>query len=248
MGHLDLILRLAPGEMRYNCLITSKHRLHLRRRTPTSRLTHRLEMEEATMPNVPHPSNAPQPRHEQPCGLTLAELEAELAEALPERAAMSALSVMPLDAASGTVEAVGDGVSGTAVATIESPAVPAEPTEAAVATTTAAEPTDAAPVPTTTAPEPSNVQPVASTAAPEPSTTAPEPSTTAPEPTATAVEPSDAEPMATATAAEPSDAEPMAAAPAAAPAEPVAAESPPEHPCARHPADKPGHHPWAAQD
>src|ERR671918_1080150 len=151
MGHLDLILRLASGEMRYNCLITSTQRLHLRRQN-AHRLTHRLEMEEATMPNVPHPSNAPQPRHLQPFGLTLAELEAESAEALPERAAMSALSVAPLDAASGTMEAVGDGVSGTAAATIESPAVPAEPTGAAVATTTVAEPNDAAPVPTTTAP------------------------------------------------------------------------------------------------
>src|ERR671916_662328 len=124
MGHLDLILRLASGEMRYNCLITSNHRLHLRRRTPTSRLTHRLEMEEATMPNVPHPSNAPQPRHEQPCGLTLAELEAELAEARPERAPAPP------------------------------PTAPDPPTAPPVASTAAPEPSTTAPEPSTTAPEP----------------------------------------------------------------------------------------------
>src|SRR5215210_6027344 len=53
-----------------------------------------------------------------PEGLSPEELEAESAEALPERAAMSTLSPAGLDAATGTAEAVGDGVSGTVDGTV----------------------------------------------------------------------------------------------------------------------------------
>src|SRR5215217_7836746 len=67
------------------------------------------------------------------------ELAAEIAEALPERAAMSTVSMTGLDAATGTVEAVSDGVTETAAAT-------AEP-ETEMATTSAPEPVDAAPEP-----------------------------------------------------------------------------------------------------
>src|SRR5829696_3323083 len=63
-------------------------------------------------------------------GLTPAELEAEVAEALPERAAMSTVSLTNLDAAAGTVEAVGDGVSDTTAGAAEA-VVPAETTEQA---------------------------------------------------------------------------------------------------------------------
>src|SRR5215213_11141170 len=53
-------------------------------------------------------------KHVEPGGLSPEELEAESAEALPERAAMSTLSMTGLDAATGTAEAVSDGMSGTA--------------------------------------------------------------------------------------------------------------------------------------
>src|SRR3954452_5011145 len=51
--------------------------------------------------------------HPPPDGLTLEELEleAQSTEGLPERAAMSTLNVTALDATSGAVEAVGDGMS-----------------------------------------------------------------------------------------------------------------------------------------
>src|SRR5215211_982197 len=74
-----------------------------------------------------------------PEGLSTAELEAESAEALPERAAMSTLNVASLDAATGSVEAVGDGVSSTAAAASE----PVHATDAAPDATTTAEPVDA---------------------------------------------------------------------------------------------------------
>src|SRR5215218_9497328 len=53
-----------------------------------------------------------------PDDLTPEELEAEAqgAEALPERAAMSTLNITSLDAAGGAVEAVGDGVPDAAAA------------------------------------------------------------------------------------------------------------------------------------
>ena len=41
--------------------------------------------------------------------LTVEEIEAEAAEALPERAAMSTLNITSLDTAGAAVEAVGDG-------------------------------------------------------------------------------------------------------------------------------------------
>src|SRR4051812_8048932 len=55
--------------------------------------------------------------HPPPDGLTLEELEleAQSTEALPERAAMSTLNVTALDATSGAVEAVGDGMSDASV-------------------------------------------------------------------------------------------------------------------------------------
>src|SRR5687767_8646524 len=85
------------------------------------------------------------------------EMAGEIAEALPERAAMSTVSMTGLDAATGTVEAVSDGVTESAAAT-------AEPVEAT--TTAAPEPAEAAPEPveatTTAAPESTT------TAAPEP--------------------------------------------------------------------------------
>src|SRR5215208_1750281 len=100
--------------------------------------------------------------HRDPDGLTPAELEAESAEALPERAAMSTLSVSGLDATAGTVEAVGDGVTDTAAAATDAP-VDAPDTADATATpevtTTAADTgtaeTTEAPDATTTA-EPIN--------------------------------------------------------------------------------------------
>src|SRR5215217_5384884 len=91
------------------------------------------------------------------------ELAGEIAEALPERAAMSTVSMTGLDAATGTVEAVSDGVTESAAATTTAP-------EPAAETTTAPEPvaeTTAAPEPTaetTAAPEPT----AETTAAPEP--------------------------------------------------------------------------------
>src|SRR5918999_4926753 len=63
--------------------------------------------------------------------LSLEELRAETAEALPERAAMSTVNLAGLDAASGTVEAVTDGVSGSVSAVNESGPPPAEPVESA---------------------------------------------------------------------------------------------------------------------
>src|SRR5687767_6100554 len=78
------------------------------------------------------------------------EMAGEVAEALPERAAMSTVSVTGLDAATGTVEAVSDGVTESAAAT-------AEPE---MQTTAAPEPVEAAPEATTTAaPEPAETAP-----------------------------------------------------------------------------------------
>src|SRR5829696_6022133 len=125
-----------------------------------------------------------------PEGLSPAELEAESAEALPERAAMSTLSVAGLDAATGTVEAVGDGVSGTAAATAAAPE--------ADATTAAPE----APVETTRvdpAADTTTVDPAADTAPEQPAdaeimqTTAAEPTAAPAEPTAAPAEPTAAE-------------------------------------------------------
>ena len=65
-----------------------------------------------------------------PIELTPEELAAETAEALPERAAMSTLTVSGLDAAAGTVEAVGDGVSETVAAT-PTEVTPTEPVDPA---------------------------------------------------------------------------------------------------------------------
>src|SRR5215218_9729462 len=84
-----------------------------------------------------------------PGELTPDELAGEIAEALPERAAMSTVSMTGLDAATGTVEAVSDGVTESAAATTEA---------APEATTTAApEPVEAT---TTAAPEPAEAAPV----------------------------------------------------------------------------------------
>src|SRR5215211_170328 len=92
------------------------------------------------------------------------ELAGEIAEPLPERAAMSTVSMTGLDAATGTVEAVSDGVTESAAATTETAPeattmTPPEPVEPAPeATTTAApEPTEAS---TTAAPEPAAPAPV----------------------------------------------------------------------------------------
>src|SRR5215216_5031131 len=88
------------------------------------------------------------------------ELEGEVAEALPERAAMSTVSMTGLDAATGTVEAVSDGVAESAAAT----------GDPEMATTAAPEPAETAPAetaPAETAPE------ATTTAAPEPVQAAP---------------------------------------------------------------------------
>src|SRR5215218_1823457 len=71
-----------------------------------------------------------------PGELTPDELAGEIAEALPERAAMSTVSMTGLDAATGTVEAVSDGVTESAAATTEAAPeattmTPPEPAEAA---------------------------------------------------------------------------------------------------------------------
>ncbi len=100
-------------------------------------------------------ANVPDRKDREPAGLSPAELEAESAEALPERAAMSTLNVPTLDAAAGTVEAVGDGIPATAEAPADAPVDPAATTDAAPETTadpaaTTAEPTD---VTTTAAPD-----------------------------------------------------------------------------------------------
>ena len=83
-----------------------------------------------------------------PIELTPEELAAETAEALPERAAMSTLSVSGLDAAAGTVEAVSDGVSETAAAT------PTEPLDPEAATTEVAPAPDGEVTTTEVAPAP----------------------------------------------------------------------------------------------
>ena len=113
-------------------------------------------------------------------GLSPEELRAEVAEALPERAAMSTVSMTGLDAATGMVEAVSDGVTETAAATAD----PEMTTAAAPDAVETAEPVEAT---TTAAPEPTEVAPepveATTTAAPEPAEAAPEATTTAaPEP------------------------------------------------------------------
>src|SRR5215213_4009521 len=134
--------------------------------------------------------DAPDRGHRDPDGLTPAELEAESAEALPERAAMSTLSVTTLDAATGTVEAV-DGATDPAATTTEAPA--AETTAAPPeATTTTAEPT--APDATTTATDTGTV--------PEATTTATDTDAAAPDATTTATDADATEPEATTTGAE----------------------------------------------
>src|SRR5215213_11820180 len=83
------------------------------------------------------------------------ELEREIAEALPERAAMSTVSMTGLDAATGTVEAVSDGVTESAAATAEPEMATTAAPEPVEATTAEPAPAEAAPEATTTAaPEP----------------------------------------------------------------------------------------------
>src|SRR5215204_5122219 len=121
-----------------------------------------------------------------PNELTPEELAAETAEPLPERAAMSTLTLSGLDAAAGTVEAVGDGVSETVAAT-DAPTEPAAPEPVAAADDAAATvaPTEPA------APEPvAEADDAATPAAPEPVAEADDAATTAapaaPEPVAEA--------------------------------------------------------------
>ena len=85
----------------------------------------------------------PSSRADEAPELTPAELEAETAEALPERAVMSTLGVSAVDPASGSMEGIGDGVSGDHAATTESPAPAAETTHATPEATTTPEPPDA---------------------------------------------------------------------------------------------------------
>src|SRR3954451_16298971 len=75
--------------------------------------------------------------------LSIEEIEAEAAEALPERAAMSTLNITSLDTAGAAIEAVGDGAPGAG----ESVGAP-EPSDPAGAP----EATAAAPLPSETAP------------------------------------------------------------------------------------------------
>src|SRR5215213_4328225 len=117
-----------------------------------------------------------------PGELTPDELAGEIAEALPERAAMSTVSMTGLDAATGTVEAVSDGVTETAAATqdpapdMSTTAAPEVPADAAPPETDA---TDAPETATTAAPEATTT--AATTAAPEATNTAaPEPVQDAP--------------------------------------------------------------------
>src|SRR6187401_3189964 len=104
---------------------------------------------------MPHPVTRPRrgepmDPNANPIELTPEELAAETAKALPERAAMSTLTVSGLDAAAGTVEAVGDGVSETMAAT-PTDVAQAEPevttTDAAPAPDSEVATTDAAPAP-----------------------------------------------------------------------------------------------------
>ena len=97
--------------------------------------------------------------------LTPEELEAETAEALPERAAMSTLNLTSLDPAGGAVEAVGDGVPEQGTADVHRPPAhagghgpPTDPTATAAqhSQVIADRGTQAAPEPTIT--EPSTVQ------------------------------------------------------------------------------------------
>src|SRR5215211_5039044 len=73
------------------------------------------------------------------------ELEREIAEALPERAAMSTVSMTGLDAATGTVEAVSDGVTESAAATAEPEMATTAAPEPVEATTAEPAPAEAAP-------------------------------------------------------------------------------------------------------
>src|SRR5215211_2050539 len=99
-------------------------------------------------------------------GLTPAELEAEVAEALPERAAMSTVSLTNLDAAAGTVEAVGDGVSDSAAGATEATTAPIEGTEPVPEDTTVpAAPVGTAPEDTTVPAAPEGTPPEATTTA-----------------------------------------------------------------------------------
>src|SRR5215212_8421707 len=109
-----------------------------------------------------------------PEGLSLEELEAQSAEALPERGAMSTLSVSPVDAAGGTVEAVSSGLADAA----DSGQTAIDGSDVAVdqpidpAASTSGEPTDAA----TTSVEDGDL---AATSAPVDSTAADAPDATA---------------------------------------------------------------------
>ena len=121
--------------------------------------------------------------------LSLEELRVEIAEALPERAAMSTLNLSGLDAAGGTVEAVSDGLSGSAAAVHESSAPAAEPVESATTTggatdATPANDTSAGSVPSGPAESVANTTETAAgtadtTAVAEPTTTTAEPPTPA---------------------------------------------------------------------
>jgi hypothetical protein len=111
--------------------------------------------------------------HRERDGLTPAEIDAEIAEALPERAAMSTVSLTNLDAAAGTVEAVGDGVSDSAVGATDATGAtdvvtaPTEPTGTEPEDTAVpAEPVATAPEAVTTATPDETSDPVATTAEP----------------------------------------------------------------------------------
>src|SRR5688500_11287411 len=99
-------------------------------------------------PSVREPENSKErrvsmdPHADRTEGLTPAELEAEVAEALPERALMSTMSLSALDPAGDAVDAVTDSVVTTTAAAAGDPAAgpdpaaetaPAEPVDDAVA-------------------------------------------------------------------------------------------------------------------
>ena len=90
-------------------------------------------------------------------GLTPAELEAESAEALPERAAMSTLSVA-LDPTAGSVDGLSDGVAHATTATADSPGDAADGTAASSEATTTAADAGAAPAGTANAIEHASAQ------------------------------------------------------------------------------------------
>src|ERR687897_911842 len=110
-------------------------------------------------------------KHPQPDGLTPEELQAETAEALPERAVMSTVSLTNLDAAAGTVEAVSDGFSETTAGAADAATAPTErvPQDTAMA----AEPEETAPEATAT-PDEATATPDEATATPDEATATPD--------------------------------------------------------------------------